>query len=69
MLFAERTFPGKSYSGLAWQWANSIGITSGGMYGGFQVLLGNPLSGRDILAYVIEHSETKILFVATNIKN
>ena len=34
------------------------------MYGGFQVLLANPLSGRDILAYVIEHSETKILFVA-----
>ena len=34
------------------------------MYGGFQVLLANPLSGRDILAYVIDHSETKILFVA-----
>ena len=34
------------------------------MYGGFQVLLANPLSGRDILAYVLEHSETKTLFVA-----
>ena len=35
----------------------------GGMYGGFQVLLANPLAGADILAYVLEHAGSKKLFV------
>jgi acyl-CoA synthetase (AMP-forming)/AMP-acid ligase II len=35
----------------------------GGMYGGFKVLLANPLAGAEILAYVLEHSETTTLFV------
>ena len=35
----------------------------GGMYGGFQVLLANPLAGADILAYVLEHAESTNLFV------
>ena len=51
-------------AGLLGNGQTALELFLGGMYGGFQVLLANPLSGRDILAYVIEHSETKILFVA-----
>ena len=51
-------------AGLLGNGQTALELLLGGMYGGFQVLLANPLSGRDILAYVIEHSETKILFVA-----
>ena len=52
-------------AGLLGNGQTSLELFLGGMYGGFQVLLANPLSGRDILAYVVEHSETKILFVAS----
>ena len=41
----------------------------GGMYGGLQVLLANPLAGPDILAYVLDHSETTTLFVASQHEN
>ena len=41
----------------------------GGMYGGLQVLLANPLAGPDILAYVLDHSETTTLFVAPQHEN
>ncbi len=51
-------------AGLLGNGQTALELFLGGMYGGFQVLLANPLSGRDILAYVIEHSETKILFIA-----
>ena len=51
-------------AGLLGNGQTALELFLGGMYGGFQVLLANPLSGRDILAYVLEHSETKTLFVA-----
>ena len=35
----------------------------GGMYGGFQVLLANPLAGADLLAYVLQHAGSTHLFV------
>ncbi len=57
----SREFP---VAGLLGNGQTALELFLGGMYGGFQILLANPLSGRDILAYVIEHSETKILFVS-----
>lgn len=51
-------------AGLLGNGQTALELFIGGMYGGFQVLLANPLSGRDILAYVIEHSEITILFAA-----
>ena len=55
-------------AGLLGNGQTALELFLGGMYGGFQVLLANPLSGRDILAYVLEHSGTKILFVAYQYK-
>ena len=51
-------------AGLLGNGQTALELFLGGMYGGFQVFLANPLSGRDILAYVIEHSDTRILFTA-----
>ncbi|MEC9068849.1 MAG: class I adenylate-forming enzyme family protein, partial [SAR324 cluster bacterium] len=50
-------------AGLLGNGQAALELFLGGMYGGFQVLLANPLAGADILAYVLEHSETKNLFV------
>jgi len=50
-------------AGLLGNGQASLEFFLGVMYGGFQVLLTNPLAGPDILAYVIEHSETKVFFV------
>ena len=54
---------GLPISGLIGNGQASLEFFLGGMYGGFQVLLANPLAGPDILAYVVEHSETEIFFV------
>ena len=55
--------PGIPITGLIGNGQASLEFFLGGMYGGFQVLLANPLAGPDILAYVVEHSETEIFFV------
>ena len=54
---------GLPIAGLLGNGQASLEFFLGGMYGGFQVLLTNPLAGPDILAYVLEHSETKVFFV------
>ncbi len=51
-------------SGLLGNGQAALELFLGGMYGGYQVFLANPLSGADILTYVLEHSEAKILFVS-----
>jgi len=56
--------PGAPVSGLHGNGQAALELFLGGMYGGFQVLLVNPLSGPDIVSYVLEHSETTTLFVA-----
>ena len=53
-------------TGLLGNGQAALELFLGAMYGGFQVLLANPLSGTDILAYVLEHSETMHLFVDQN---
>ena len=50
-------------AGLLGNGQAALELFLGGMYGGFQVLLANPLAGADILAYVLEHSESTNLFV------
>ncbi len=55
--------PGIPITGLIGNGQASLEFFLGGMYGGFQVLLANPLAGPDILAYVVDHSETEIFFV------
>ena len=55
--------PKTPVAGLLGNGQAALELFLGGMYGGFQVLLANPLAGADILAYVLEHSETKNLFV------
>ena len=56
--------PGAPVSGLLGNGQAALELFLGGMYGGFQVLLANSLAGPDILAYVLDHSETTTLFVA-----
>ena len=56
--------PGAPVSGLLGNGQAALELFLGGMYGGFQVLLANSLAGPDILAYVLDHSETITLFVA-----
>ncbi len=50
-------------SGLMGNGQAALELLLGGMYGGFQVFLANPLAGPEILAYVIDHSETNLFFV------
>ena len=42
-------------AGLLGNGQTALELFLGGMYGGFQVLLANPLSGRDILALSLIH--------------
>ncbi len=56
--------PGAPVSDLHGNGQAALELFLGGMYGGFQVLLANPLAGPDIVAYVLDHSETTTLFVA-----
>ena len=49
-------------AGLLGNGQAALELFLGGMYCGFQVLLVNPLAGADILAYVLEHSESTKLF-------
>ncbi len=55
--------PNVPVAGLLGNGQAALELFLGGMYGGFQVLLANPLAGADILAYVLEHSESTNLFV------
>jgi len=55
--------PNVPVAGLLGNGQAAMELFLGGMYGGFQVLLANPLAGADILAYVLEHSESTNLFV------
>ncbi len=55
--------PNFPVAGLLGNGQAAMELFLGGMYGGFQVLLANPLAGADILAYVLEHSESTKLFV------
>ena len=59
--------PKTPVTGLLGNGQAALELFLGGMYGGFQVLLANPLAGADILAYVLEHSETKNIFVVNKI--
>ena len=55
--------PNVPVAGLLGNGQAALELFLGGMYGGFQILLANPLSGADILAHVLEHSESTTLFV------
>ncbi|MBC8219523.1 MAG: AMP-binding protein [Proteobacteria bacterium] len=55
--------PNVPVTGLLGNGQAAMELFLGGMYGGFQVLLANPLAGADILAYVLEHAESTNLFV------
>ena len=55
--------PNVPVAGLLGNGQAAMELFLGGMYGGFHVLLANPLAGADILAYVLEHSESTKLFV------
>ena len=48
--------PNLPVAGLLGNGQAAMELFLGGMYGGFHVLLANPLAGADILAYVLEHS-------------
>jgi len=61
--------PGVPVAGLLGNGQASLEFFLGGMYGGLQVLLANPLAGPDILSYVLDHSETTTLFVAPQYEN
>ena len=52
-------------SGLMGNGQAALELLLGGMYGGFQVFLANPLAGPEILAYVIDHSETNLFFCSS----
>ena len=60
---------GVPVTGLLGNGQASLEFFLGGMYGGLQVLLANPLAGPDILSYVLDHSETTTLFVAPQYEN
>ena len=51
-------------AGLLGNGQTALELFLGGMYGGFQVLLVNPLSGRDILSYVIEQLASALRFAS-----
>ena len=55
--------PNAPVAGLLGNGQAALELLLGGMYGGFQVLLANPLAGAEILAYVLEHAESTNLFV------
>ena len=55
--------PNEPIAGLLGNGQAALELFLGGMYGGYKVLLANPLSGANILAFVLEHSESKKLFV------
>jgi len=55
--------PNEPVAGLLGNGQAALELFLGGMYGGYKVLLANPLSGANILAFVLEHSESKKLFV------
>jgi len=55
--------PNVPVTGLLGNGQAAMELFLGGMYGGFQILLANPLAGADILAYVLEHAESTNLFV------
>ena len=55
--------PNVPVAGLLGNGQAALELFLGGMYGGFKVLLANPLSGANILAFVLEHSESTKLFV------
>ena len=55
--------PNEPVAGLLGNGQAALELFLGGMYGGYKVLLVNPLSGANILAFVLEHSESTKLFV------
>ena len=55
---------GVPVTGLLGNGQAAIELFLGGIYGGFQVLLANPLAGPEILAYVLDHSETTTIFLS-----